>query len=285
MIPFPLVYYCPETIEEATLLYRQLRTDGMRPLYYGGGTEILTLARLNQVDAGSLIDLKGIPEMTQIIANDDTIGFGAGLTLIQIAQDDSWPLLTATVDRIADHTSRSKITLGGNLGSTLPYREACLPFLLADSWVEVASPNGVEKRPFTAVFEGQLSLAPGEFLLRLWVNRDETHHLFASWKMTRFDWIDYPLVTVAAIREGPHTKMALTGYGKAPMRLKTLDPIFSNSSQTAGERARIAVAQLAAAGIDDLHGSAAYRQFVLQNTLTDIIQQLEESSDARPNPN
>lgn len=277
MIPFPLVYYCPETIQEATLVYDRLKTEGQRPVYYGGGTEILTMARLNQVEVGALIDLKGIPEMTKVATNGDAIGFGAGLTLAQVAQDDTWPLLTATVDRIADHTTRSKITLGGNLGSTLPYREASLPFLLVDSWAEVAAQNTVERRPFPAVFDGQLRLASGEFLLRLWVNRDVIPHPFASWKMTRFDWIDYPLVTVAAIHHGPHTKMALTGYGKAPMRLKTLDPIFSNASQTAGERARTAVTQLAEIAIDDIHGSAAYRQFVLQNTLTDIIQQLEES--------
>lgn len=277
MIPFPLAYYGPETLEEATQLYDRLKTEGQRPLYYGGGTEILTQARLNHVEATALIDLKGIAGMTQVVTDHDRVGFGAGLTLAQIAQDDTWPLLTATVDRIADHTSRSKITLGGNLGSTLPYREASLPFLLVDSWVEVAAQNAVEKRAFNAVFDGQLRLAPGEFLLRLWVNREVIKHPFASWKMTRFDWIDYPLVTVAAIHHGSHTKMALTGYGAAPMRLKPLDPIFSNTSQTPGERARHAVAQLANVAIDDLHGSAAYRQFVLQNTLTDIIKQLEES--------
>lgn len=275
MIPFPLAYYRPDTPHEATALYRDLQAAGHRPIYYGGGTEILTGSRLNQVDADVLIDLKGIPAMTQVTVDDQAIGFGAGLTLAQTAADDSWPLLTATVDRIADHTSRSKITLGGNLGSMLPYREAALPFLLVDSWADVASGDSIEKRPFQSVFDGQLTLSPGEFLLRLNISKSVVPQCFSSRKMTRFDWIDYPLVTMVAIRDHQHIKIAVTGYGEAPTRLQELDTILSDSHISAQTRARTAVQHLPITAVDDLHGSATYRTFVFENTLGDILKQLE----------
>lgn len=277
MIPFPLEYYCPETPQEATQLYHDAKTEGQQPVYYGGGTELLTAARLSQIHANVLIDLKGIPEMTQVFHDDHHIGFGAGLTLAQIAAENSWPLLTATVDRIADHTSRCKITLGGNLGSTLPYREASLPFLLVESWAEVASGDSIERRPFGSVFDQALTLAPGEFILQFIAPRDVISQNFSSRKMTRFDWIDYPLVTVAATRESACIKVAITGYGEAPVRLQELDAILSDNTKRAQERARIAVDRISVAAVDDLHGSALYRKFVLEHTLADIVQTLEES--------
>lgn len=62
MVPFDFAYYRPQSIAEATALFAALERDGKRPLYYGGGTEIITLSRLNLVRTAAVIDIKSIPE-------------------------------------------------------------------------------------------------------------------------------------------------------------------------------------------------------------------------------
>ena len=59
--------------------------------------------------------------------------FGACLTLNEAAGAGAIPAAGGGVCGVADHTVRNSITLGGNIAGRLPYREAVLPFLLADA--------------------------------------------------------------------------------------------------------------------------------------------------------
>ena len=54
---------------------------------------------------------------------------------------------------MADHTARGKITLGGNICAQIFYREAVLPFLLADSEVIIAGPKGMKVAAINQVFD------------------------------------------------------------------------------------------------------------------------------------
>ena len=62
MIPYDFEYYKPETIEEATLLYLELKIQGKKPIYYGGGTEIISMSRSFNRYTEAIIDIKGIVE-------------------------------------------------------------------------------------------------------------------------------------------------------------------------------------------------------------------------------
>lgn len=64
MIPYDFDYYQPSTIEQATSLYQSLRLDGRKPKFFSGGTEIITLGRLNKVYTDAVIDLKKSPNIT-----------------------------------------------------------------------------------------------------------------------------------------------------------------------------------------------------------------------------
>ena len=45
MIPFDFQYAYPETIEEAVQAYHNLDEEKLMPIYYGGGTEIISQAK------------------------------------------------------------------------------------------------------------------------------------------------------------------------------------------------------------------------------------------------
>jgi len=124
-------YYKPEFLEEALEIYRVLESEGKKPVYYGGGTEIITMARVNNFFTKAVIDIKGIPECRKMEFEGDQLVIGAGVTLTDIGESGLFPMLGAAGGRIADHSVQGKITLGGNIAGTIIYHEAILPLLHA----------------------------------------------------------------------------------------------------------------------------------------------------------
>lgn len=164
MIPFKFEYYKPETLEEAFDLFNDLSLQGKVPVYYGGGTEIITMARANNIHMGAVIDVKGITECCNIEVRDNRLEIGSAVTLSQITESKLFPLLGQTSARIADHTVQCKLTIGGNLCGTIIYRETSLPLLLCDSTAVVFGRNGKREVPFNQIFNEKLVLEPGEIL-------------------------------------------------------------------------------------------------------------------------
>lgn len=278
MLPFGIEYYRPDTIDEALKLYRRLRENNQEPVFYGGGTELLARARLQDVHFDAVIDLKNIPEVRVHGQQGDWLEFGAGLRLADLADENLWPLLTATADRIADHTTRGQITLGGNLLSTIPYREVSLPFLLMDeAEALVATEDGIENRPLANLVSDSF-IKPGEFLVSVRVKGDEAKGMaYRSHKMTRQDWIDYPLVTVAVIkRPDGSMRAAFSGWAGFPFVSGEVNRILSDTGKSARRRAQEAVARMPVKALEDLHGTREYREFVTEYTLTQIIDELED---------
>ncbi|HET7558336.1 MAG TPA: FAD binding domain-containing protein, partial [Limnochordia bacterium] len=111
MIPFEFEYLRPKSVRAAVGAFQQLTAAGKRPIYYAGGTEIVTGARQNKVRMDAVIDLKGIPELVEHGRDGDRLRFGAATSLSAITEANAWPLLSDCLGRIADHTSRVQITL------------------------------------------------------------------------------------------------------------------------------------------------------------------------------
>ena len=44
MIPFDFEYYRPDSISQAVDLFMSLTRQAKKPMYYGGGTEIISMA-------------------------------------------------------------------------------------------------------------------------------------------------------------------------------------------------------------------------------------------------
>lgn len=279
MIPQSLEYYRPDTIDEALDTWQRLSKAHKHPMYYGGGSEILTRLRLEALPVDSVIDLKGIPEVTVHEAHHGALEFGAGVRLSHLSERPLWPFLAATADRVADHTSRSHITLGGNLLSTLPYREALLPFLVSDSaTLRIATPQGLKQKTLSEVLNQTIQLKPGEFLVSISVEGHEAKSMahFRSHKMTRLDWIDYPLVTIAMTRrDNGDIRAAFSGWTSFPFSSSKVNQILSNHKHSPDARAERAVKAMPFEALNDIHGSSAYRAFVATYSLSNMLKELE----------
>lgn len=271
MIPFDFAYYRPETVDEAVQSYSDLAGKGKKPMYYGGGTEFISMARLGNVCADAVIDLKGIPELNLQVIQNGELSIGAAVTLTNIAEQNLFPLLSRTVRRIADHTIQGKITLGGNLAGTIIYRESVLPLLVADSEVEIASSQGQKRVPLKDVFRKRLELIPGEMLVRAIVQERFLTLPHIHTKRTKNEKIDYPLITLVGLNNANKVNLAFSGLCEHPVRFAGLEDIVNQGSQPAPARVDNAISQIVGQILSNSSGSSQYRQFVLRAMLLEAL--------------
>lgn len=277
MIPFDFEYYRPESTEEAVELFLRLDGEGKAPVYYGGGTELLSMARVGNLAFGAVIDLKAIPACRMLAFENDTLLLGSACTLSDFAESDLFPLLGKTAGRIADHTIQGKITLGGNLASTILYRETALPLLLTDAKLETAGENGPAEYAIARVFRERLTLRKGEFLVRASVEKRFLHAPCSHVKITKNEKIDYPLLTAAALKIDGRIRLAFSGLFSYPFRDAGAEAVLNDFSLDEAEKASRIAEAFSGRILQDLNGSAQYRKFVLKRTVLNILERMREA--------
>ncbi|MCD8511901.1 MAG: FAD binding domain-containing protein [Bacillus sp. (in: Bacteria)] len=275
MIPFHFDYLLPKDMEETIDLFLVLQEKGKHPKFFAGGTEIITLGRINHLYTEAVIDIKGIPACKTMELDEHYFYLGAGKTLTEVEDANYFSLLTETSKQIADHTARTKITVGGNICGDIFYREAVLPFLISNSQVFIGGSNGVSLQPITKVFQQRLQLKEGEILLQLCTERKYLQAPYVTVKKRKQGSTGYPLITVAALKIEGKINLAISGLCDFPFRSDKMEKFINDKRYSLEDRVGYAIQQLPAQPITDTEGSAAYRLFVLKNTLIDILYQLE----------
>ncbi|MEN6350876.1 MAG: FAD binding domain-containing protein [Syntrophomonas sp.] len=274
MIPLDFEYYRPDTVAGAVQLFEQLDQQGKRPMYYGGGTEIISMGRMNNIANGAVIDIKGIPQCTMMELQDDYLVIGAGVTLTQIHEANYFPLLAQAGARVADHTIQNKITLGGNLCGTIIYREALLPLLLADCELLIAGPQGDKNLPVDQVFKEHIILDKGELIVQFRILKRYLSLPYVHVKRTKEDKIHYPLLSICAIQADGQVRTAFSGLCDFPFRSRGIESELNNTALSSEKRIENALILLPCVIPDNLEGSAAYRKFIMSNLLKSILSEL-----------
>ncbi|MDW0116061.1 FAD binding domain-containing protein [Sporosarcina thermotolerans] len=276
MIPFNFEYHKPSSISKAVKIYRKLYTEGKKPLFYNGGTEIITMSRINGIETKAVIDIKEIKECNEYVFRNNQLVLGSSLPLAKIEEMNDFPLLSKNCSRIADHTARVKITLGGNISGHIKYKEAVLPLLLTDSdLLVVGGEYGQRQVSIHEAFNRKINLMPGEFIAQILVSENYLKLPFVSKKETRIDRISYPLLTVSAIKIEDQIRIAISGLCDFPFRSTNFERELNRKELPIEERIMRAIKNIPAPILNDLHGSADYRQFVLYNTLEETILELK----------
>ncbi|MCZ2258130.1 FAD binding domain-containing protein [Sporosarcina sp. G11-34] len=275
MIAFDFEYYKPSSIAEAVETYSIVQTQGKSAMFFSGGTEFITFARVNKLKADAVIDIKGIPECNVLEVQGNELVIGATMSLNKITESKLFPLLGECVKQIADHTSRNKITIGGNINSELIYRESVLPLLLTNAKVKITNGNEVETVSLDTVFNKEMKLKPGNFLLQLMVDTSYIDLPYVSLKRTKISKVGYPVVSVAAITKNNQIQVAFSGVCEYPFRSAKIEAILNDSNGTTDERIERVIAHLPSSIVDDIQGSGEYRAFVLKNVLLDTLNVLE----------
>ncbi|NQS76810.1 MAG: xanthine dehydrogenase [Peptococcaceae bacterium] len=282
MIPFDFAYYKPASAGEAVYLFHDLQAQGKNPFYYGGGTEIISFSRLHQLYPQAVIDVKDIPECRVLEYQGDTLVMGAAVTLSQIQESNFYPLLSWCGGRVADHTIRDKITLGGNICARIPYREAILALLVADCQVVIEGKDGTKREPLDKMFDRTLQLEPGDLLVQVSINKHHTNLPFYSSKRTTDgqvsypqDRVGYPLISSAFVKDNGHIRAAFSGLCAFPFRSFELENALCDRGAPLEERLDQIMGLLPGQIVNDMEGSGDYRAFLFRNTVKEALGQLE----------
>lgn len=257
MIDFDYLFIQPTTITEATDAYETYSAEGKKVIYFGGGTEFISRSRHGEIAADVVIDVKKIPECGAYTVAQEELIIGAGVSLNTVADGGLFPLLSDVIRRIATRTARNKITIGGNLCSALPYKEACLPFLLADSRLVVATKTGLVERPITQLFP----LRNDEFLVQIKTAKEMVNIPYSHEKRTSQSTINYPVVTMAAMVVDGQVRVALSGVYEEPIRLEKLEALLNGEGESAEELTKSLVFDRI---LDDALATKGYREFVCE---------------------
>lgn len=277
MIPFDFEYYKPATIEEALGAFAELEGAGKTPVYYGGGSELISMGRMGSLSFGAVIDLKDIPQCKALGYSGDTLLLGSALTLSDICESKLFPLMEKSAGRVADHTMQCKITLGGNIASTILYRETVLPLLLCRSLLTVASPKGLYQCPVQQVFHERLQLQKGEFIVSAATSKSLVQTPYFHMKKTANEKIDYPLLTTAGIKVNGALRIAFSGLAAFPFRDEGVEGILNNATFDFTTRAQKIGDILSGIILNDIWGTADYRRFVLQNTIENVLFMMKDA--------
>jgi CO/xanthine dehydrogenase FAD-binding subunit len=277
MIPFEFIYMVPETIKEAVDAWEKAEEEGKKPLYYAGGTEIISFCRSQKICPGVLIDIKKIKECT-VLGGEKNAEFGAALTLNTVAKHTRVPLLEKVITRIADHTIRNKLTLGGNVMGHLPYREAILPFLVLDGSIKIAGSKGTQSIPLADIFDKRVTLSKGEFVVSL---SFESKMASANWFFQRKEKdgrVDYPILSACFAGDSGTIKMAVSGAFSFPVRNRDVEIILNTPGVPGKVRAQKVVDMMNDDFRSDFRASANYRKHLLKLAIIEGLKRLERSS-------
>src|SRR2546428_842214 len=153
----PFALYRPTTVAEASEL---LAREGADASLYAGGTEVLLILKEGLLRVGSLIDVKRVPGLGAIRADNGHLSIGATATHRAVEGDATvrarCPLVAGVARHVANIRVRSVGTVGGNLAFADPHSDLATVFLaLAAREVDPTTDrhgSAEYKRAMTGVF-------------------------------------------------------------------------------------------------------------------------------------
>ena len=273
MIPVNFTYYRPDNLAEASKAYTIAEKEGSKPIYLAGGTEITTFCRNGTIKPGALIDIKRIPECRRLDEEGDDLVFGAALTLNEVVESGSYPLLSRAAG-IVDHTVRNRLTLGGNIAGRLPYRETVLPFLLVDSRVRLSGPDGERVVPLSNVFSKRLKISAGEFLVQLLVPKTATAAAWYYCREVKKTRVDYPLMTACFLGINGAIRMAVTGAYGFPLRDPAAEEALNDGTVSPADKPTRAIAAIPHPFKEDMRAGGLYRRMLLERSIALAFEEL-----------
>lgn len=265
MIPFDFEYYRPDTIEEAYQIMRTSLEKKQKAVYYAGGTELVTNFRKGKDQADIVIDIKAIPDLMTVEKYDNRVIIGVGTPLNQIIDGIDFPAFTTVLEKIADHTTRNALSLGGNIKGRLPYKEAVLPLLAFNATAVIYGEDGVYEKPLRMIFDRTLKIKSDELLMQIKVDLKDLK--IFSRRETEGTKVDYPILHAFVSHSDDKLFVGLSGFSSLPvyelfdLEALNVQPIEENPIyNTFVDQARACH-----------RASVEYRQHLLKCALEDLL--------------
>jgi CO/xanthine dehydrogenase FAD-binding subunit len=265
----------PDSWDEALAL--KAAHPGALPI--AGGTDVMVELNFAARRPAALLDLTRIPELAEWSAENGRIRLGAGVTYTRIITElgGLLPGLAMAARTVGSPQIRNRGTVGGNLGAASPAGDCHPPLLAAGAEIEVASVRGTRMIPAGDFFTGvkQNALAPDELIAAVVVPPAAGPQQFS-----KIGTRNAMVIAVASfcLCLDSHNGGVGTGIGSAaptPRRAPDAERFLAGALAGGGlweSRADLPAGlagafgervSAAAAPIDDVRGTAAYRRRAL----------------------
>ena len=258
----------------------EARAEHPDALPIAGGTDVMVELNFDRRRPGALLDLGRVAELREWSTDDGTVRLGAGVTYQRVITElgAQLPGLAMASRTVGSPQIRMRGTVGGNLGAASPAGDSHPPLLAADAVVEVASAaRGTRRVPAAEFYTGvkRNALEPDELIAAILVPTASGPQQFSKIGTRNAMVI---AVTAFAVALHPDRRAVGTGIGSAaptPRRAPEAEAFLAGELDAAGlweSRGELpdSVARAfgdrvaaAAAPIDDVRGSAAYRRHAL----------------------
>ncbi|MFC4669671.1 FAD binding domain-containing protein [Seohaeicola nanhaiensis] len=262
-------YAAPRTIDETVRLLADAPGAGH---VLAGGTDLVVQMTAGLRTPDLVVDIKAIPELTDLREDDDGFHLGAALCGAALNENaalkSAWPGVTEAIDLIGSMQVQSRATPAGNLCNASPAADSVPALIAANATVTVIGPAGLR----TVAVEdipagpGRTTLNKGEVITAIHLPRRPARSADAYIRFTPRTEMDIAVVGVAVNltldAQGLCTAARVAIGAVAPTA--RLVPaagaalIGTPLDDTALDRAAEAV-RAACQPIDDKRGTAAYR--------------------------
>ena len=285
----------PRTLAEAVAL---LASRHSRPL--AGGTDLIDHMRTGRFRPALVVDLKKIPELTQLVTDSTGLRLGAAVPCYQLQAcstiRDHYSAIADAVSIIGGVQIQNRATVGGNLCTSGPAADSAPALLALNATCHIAGPKGNRTLPLDQFFTGpgKNVLQPGEILVeiscpapapksgsnyRRFIPRNEMDIAVVGVGVSVT--LDASGQTITAARIG------LGAVGPTPIlavdAAKTLigQPANDARYKAAGEAARAATRP-----IDDMRGTVEFRRHVtgvlVERSLREAVARARGESQYQP---
>jgi CO/xanthine dehydrogenase FAD-binding subunit len=262
----------PDTLSEA--LEMKAAHPGARPI--AGGTDLMVELNFDRTRPEEIIDLARVPELREHGRSNGTLRIGAGVSYTRLIGElgEQLPGLAIASRTVGSPQIRNRGTVGGNLGTSSPAGDGLPPLFASAAVVEVASAErGARRLPVAEFVTGpkRNALADDELIVAFEIAPAGGPQQFAKIGTRNAMVIAVCSLSVHLWPEERAVKACIGSAGPTPIRAHEAEAFASGEldwdsrapleATAAAEFGRLVEA--AARPIDDVRGTAAYRQHAL----------------------
>ncbi|MGP1676730.1 MAG: FAD binding domain-containing protein [Burkholderiales bacterium] len=262
-------YEAPKTMELAIAL---LSGANGQARVLAGGTDLLIQMRAGLAEPGLLVDIKAIPEMRAIAADDGGYRIGAGVTCMELIEHAAfardWPGIVDGVKYIGSIQVKDRATMGGNLCNASPAADSVPALIAAGAVVCIVGPQGRREAPVEdfVLGPGKTSLACGELVAWFQLPRRAPHSGDAYLRFTPRTEMDIAVVGAAVnltLDDRGVCSRARVSLGAVAARAllvpEAATALIGTKVDAAALERLAAAASAACRPIDDKRGTKEYR--------------------------
>jgi CO/xanthine dehydrogenase FAD-binding subunit len=234
-----------------------MRAENPQALAIQGGTDVMVAVNFDRARPPAILNLNEVAELRGWSRDNGSLRLGAGLTYTEAMETELAELLPALAEAsrtVGSPQIRNRGTIGGNLATASPAGDALPPLVIEGAVVECASVRGTRRVAVTDFVTGvkRSALEPDELIAAVLVSPSAAPQTFM--KVGPRNAMVIAVVSLA-LSAGDELRAS---FGSASPR-----PVLLAAPRDEAESFPDRVAE-AAAPIDDVRGTAAYRRHALR---------------------